>query len=158
MWRRERKITFKITNMKINGELWQIFSSKIAYFRILLNIIGIDRPMQLQYLLEYRLFHRRMMADSPYQSDGAMKTYHGHGNGSNQENTIDFEWLAFDILAFLIMLLGKFWCLPLTRLRNFSRMNGLKIENSMLNKYELLTMWTDFKRNDKASCRSRNIY
>lgn len=38
-----------------------------------------------------------------------------------------------------------------TRLRNFSRMNGLKIEKSMLNKYELFTICTDFKRNDKAS-------
>lgn len=87
MWKKEererQKFTFKITNMKIIGKFfWQIFSSKNAYFRILLNIIGIDRPMQLQYLLEYRLFHRRMMADSPYRNDDAMNSYHGHGNGS----------------------------------------------------------------------------
>lgn len=44
------------------------------------------------------------------------------------------------------------WMDILTRLRNFSRMNGLKIAKSMLNKYELLTMCTAFKRSDSVSC------
>lgn len=43
----------------------------------------------------------------------------------------------------------------LTRFRSFSRMNGLKMANSMLNKYELFTTCTDFKRSDRASCRQR---
>lgn len=39
----------------------------------------------------------------------------------------------------------------LTRFRSFSRMNGLKMLNSILNKYELFTTWIDFKRSDSVS-------
>lgn len=53
-----------------------------TYFQILLYTIGIDHPMQRQYLREFQHFHRRMLANNQHQNDEAMTSYLCHGNGS----------------------------------------------------------------------------